>query len=102
MVLGITVIPYAVVKAFAPMGITPETWFGDIAAVREEHPDKPLAVCAVGNAGFVADICRSEPRAAGRYLAMPSGGAGQSSGRKGEAGRPAPRTRSHAGSAAHA
>ncbi len=58
MVLGITVIPYAIVKAFAPMGITPEVWFGDIAAIREECPDKPLAICAVGNDGFVAEIRR--------------------------------------------
>jgi acyl-CoA synthetase (NDP forming) len=63
MVLGITIIPYAVVKEMAPLGITPAVWFGDIAAVREEYPDKPLVVCVVGNAGFVEEIRRiSGPR----------------------------------------
>lgn len=56
MVMGITIIPYAVVKEFAHMGITSEVWFGDIAAIRKEYPDKPLVVCAVGNGHFVEQI----------------------------------------------
>ncbi len=56
MVLGITIIPYAVVKEFAHMGITSAVWFGDIAAIRKEYPDKPLVICAVGNGHFVEEI----------------------------------------------
>jgi acyl-CoA synthetase (NDP forming) len=58
MVLAITIIPYAVVREFAHMGITPAVWFGDIAAIRKEYPDKPLVVCAVGNGEFVDQIRR--------------------------------------------
>ena len=78
MVLGIIVLPYAVLKEVAPLGITPAVWFGDIAAIREEYPEKPLAVCVVGNAAFVDDIRRVcgprvpvflSPEAAARALA---------------------------------
>ncbi len=56
MVLVIMVLPYAVVSHFKSAGITVKDWLGDVASVRERHPDKPLVGVVVGHPAFVDDI----------------------------------------------
>ena len=56
MVLGITVIPFSVVKMLKPLGINPDTWFGKIAEIREIAPSKPLVVCSVGHREFIDNM----------------------------------------------
>ncbi len=56
MVLGITVLPYAVFSSFEPLGLTTSMWFGDIAAIHAAHPEKPMVVCAIGNERFIGLI----------------------------------------------
>ncbi len=56
MVMGITVLPYAVFTSFEPLGLTTAMWFGDIAAIHAAHPDKPMIICAVGNERFIGLI----------------------------------------------
>ncbi|MGZ3590870.1 MAG: acetate--CoA ligase family protein [Thermodesulfobacteriota bacterium] len=56
MVLAIMVIPYVAVRHFKTAGITAGDWFGDIASIREQYPDKPLLGVVVGHPEFVNDI----------------------------------------------
>jgi len=79
MVLAITVIPYAVLREWEPLGMDAKAWFGDIASLREEFPYKPLAVCAVGNSAFVSGMREAagpgvpvltSPETAARAMAM--------------------------------
>jgi acetyltransferase len=57
MVLAIMVIPYvAVVRHFKSAGISARDWFGDIASIREQYPDKPLLSVVVGHPEYVSDI----------------------------------------------
>jgi acyl-CoA synthetase (NDP forming) len=56
MVLAIMVLPYAVVSHFKSAGITVKDWLGDVASIRERHPDKPLVGVVVGHPAFVDDI----------------------------------------------
>jgi len=56
MVLAIMVIPYVAVRHFKTAGITARDWFGDIASIREQYPDKPLLGVVVGHHGLVNDI----------------------------------------------
>jgi acetyltransferase len=79
MVLAVTVIPYAVLREWEPLGMDAKAWFGDIASLREEFPYKPLAVCAVGNSAFVRHMRETvgprvpvltSPETAARAMAM--------------------------------
>ncbi len=56
MVLGITVLPYAVFSSFEPLGLTAPMWFGDIRAIHAASPSKPMAICAIGNERFIGLI----------------------------------------------
>ena len=56
MVLGITVLPYAVFSSFEPLGLTTGMWFGDIKAIHAAHPEKPMVICAIGNERFIGLI----------------------------------------------
>ncbi|RJR41128.1 MAG: hypothetical protein C4576_18550 [Desulfobacteraceae bacterium] len=56
MVISIMVIPYAIVSKFRRAGFTVQDWFGDIAAIRRQHPDKPLVAVVVGHAEFVDEM----------------------------------------------
>jgi len=56
MVLAIMVIPYVAVRHFKSAGITARGWFGDIASIREQYPDKPLLSVVVGHPAYVDDI----------------------------------------------
>ncbi|MFH1150363.1 MAG: CoA-binding protein [Actinomycetota bacterium] len=53
MVLGIAVLPYFIFREVTSRGSTGHNWFGDVAAIRERHPGKPFAICAVGHSDFV-------------------------------------------------
>jgi len=56
MVILITIIPYAVMEQFRPFGLNAGTWFGDLALIRKEAPDKPVVVCAVGHSEFIKEM----------------------------------------------
>jgi acetyltransferase len=56
MVLAIMVIPYAAVRHLKSAGVAVRDLFGDIASIREQHPEKPLVGVVVGHPGFVEDI----------------------------------------------
>ncbi len=56
MVIAITIIPYAVFSELEKMGFDGRGWFGDVAAVKEAFPEKPLAVVAVGHPEFVSHM----------------------------------------------
>jgi len=56
MALVIMVIPYVAVRHFRTAGITAGDWFGNIALIREQYPDKPLLGVVVGHPEFVNDI----------------------------------------------
>jgi len=56
MVLAIMVIPYAAIRNLRSAGVTVKDLFGDIASVREQHPEKPLVGVVIGHPGFVGDM----------------------------------------------
>jgi acyl-CoA synthetase (NDP forming) len=56
MVLSIMVIPYVAVRHFKSAGMTARDWFGDIASIREQYPDKPLLSVVVGHPAYVGDM----------------------------------------------
>jgi acyl-CoA synthetase (NDP forming) len=56
MVLVIMVIPYVAVRHFKNAGMTAKDWFGDIASIRGQYPDKPLLSVVVGHPAYVDDI----------------------------------------------
>lgn len=56
MVIAMMVIPYVAVRHFKSAGMTPRDWFGDIASIREQFPDKPLLSVVVGHPAYVDDI----------------------------------------------
>jgi len=56
MVVSIMVMPNAVVRMFKPAGMSVKDWFGDISAVRTQHPDKPLVAVVIGHPEFVSDV----------------------------------------------
>jgi acyl-CoA synthetase (NDP forming) len=56
MVLAIMVIPYVAVKHFKSAGISVRDWFGDVASIREQYPDKPLLSVVVGHPAYVDDM----------------------------------------------
>ncbi len=56
MVLAIMVIPYVAIMHFKTAGITAKDWFGDIASIRVQYPDKPLLGVVVGYHEFLNDI----------------------------------------------
>lgn len=54
MVLCVVIMPYNLWKeVYTKAGIK---FFGDLAAIREEFPEKPLMVAAIGNSQFVKDM----------------------------------------------
>ena len=54
MVLCVVIMPFNLWKeVYHKMGIK---YFGDLAAIREEFPEKPLMVAAIGNSKFVEDM----------------------------------------------
>jgi acyl-CoA synthetase (NDP forming) len=56
MVIAVMVIPYSAIRKFGSIGLTVETWFGDIAAIRSRYPDKPCLGVVVGHPGLVTDL----------------------------------------------
>ncbi len=56
MVLAVAIIPFAAVRQFKPLGLTPQVWFGDLPALRALAPEKPFALCVVGHSEFIADM----------------------------------------------
>jgi acetyltransferase len=56
MVLAIMVIPYVAVRHFKSVGMTARDWFGDIASIREQYPEKPLLSVVVGHPAYVDDV----------------------------------------------
>jgi acyl-CoA synthetase (NDP forming) len=56
MVVSIMVIPHAIVRMLKLVGFTVKDWFGDISAVRTQHPDKPLVGVVVGHPEFVTEV----------------------------------------------
>jgi acetyltransferase len=56
MVLAIIAIPYVAVRHFKKVGMTARDWFGDIASIREQYPDKPLLSVVVGHPAYVEDM----------------------------------------------
>ncbi len=56
MVLAIMVIPYVAVRHLKSVGMMTRDWFGDIASIREQHPDKPLLGVVVGHPEFVDEM----------------------------------------------
>jgi acyl-CoA synthetase (NDP forming) len=56
MVLAIMVIPYVAVRHFQSLGMTAKDWFGDIASIREQYPDKPLLSVVVGHPAYVGEM----------------------------------------------
>ncbi len=56
MVLAIMVIPWEAVRHFKTAGFRVGDWFGDIASVREQYPDKPLVSVAIGHPEYLDDI----------------------------------------------
>jgi acyl-CoA synthetase (NDP forming) len=56
MVLAIMVIPYAAVRSLKSVGVAVRDFFGDIASIREQHPEKPLVGVVVGHPAYVDDI----------------------------------------------
>ncbi|MGZ3612849.1 MAG: hypothetical protein ACXU9X_03060, partial [Thermodesulfobacteriota bacterium] len=56
MVLAIMVLPYVAIRHFKSAGITARDWFGDIASIHGQYPDKPLLGVVVGHPEFVNDI----------------------------------------------
>jgi acyl-CoA synthetase (NDP forming) len=56
MALAIMVIPYVAVRHFKSLGMTARDWFGDIASIREQYPDKPLLSVVVGHPAYVGDM----------------------------------------------
>jgi acyl-CoA synthetase (NDP forming) len=55
-VLAIMVIPYAAIRSLKSVGVAIKDLFGDVASIRERHPDKPLVGVVVGHPAFVDDI----------------------------------------------
>jgi acyl-CoA synthetase (NDP forming) len=56
MVLAIVAIPYVAVRHLKNAGTTVRDWFGDIASIRAQHPEKPLVGVVVGHPSLVEDI----------------------------------------------
>ncbi len=56
MVLAIIVIPYAAVRALRGARYTVRGFFGDIASIRQQHPEKPVVGVVLGHPGFVEDM----------------------------------------------
>jgi acyl-CoA synthetase (NDP forming) len=56
MALAIMVIPYVAVRYFKSAGMTAKDWFGDIASIHEQYPDKPLLSVVVGHPAYVEDM----------------------------------------------
>ena len=56
MVLAIMAIPYVAIRHLKNAGVAVRDWFGDIASIRAQHPEKPLVGVVVGHPSFVEDI----------------------------------------------
>jgi acyl-CoA synthetase (NDP forming) len=56
MVLAIMVIPWEAVRNFKTVGFRMGDWFGDIASLREQYPDKPLVGVVIGHPEYVDDM----------------------------------------------
>ncbi len=56
MVLAIPVIPYAPVRALRAARYNVRHFFGDIASIREQHPEKPVVGVVLGHPEFVKDM----------------------------------------------
>ncbi len=78
MVLAIMVIPWAAVRNFKAAGFRVKDWFGDLSAIREQYPDKPLVGVAIGHPEYLEDMVSlcgpsvpvfTSPEAATRALA---------------------------------
>jgi acetyltransferase len=78
MVLAIMVIPWEAVRNFKTVGFRVGDWFGDIASLRQQYPDKPLVGVVIGHPEYVDDMASlcgrsvpifTSPEAATRALA---------------------------------
>ncbi len=56
MVLAIMVIPYEAVRNFKSVGFSVQDWFGDVASIREQYPDKPLVSVVIGHPEYLSDM----------------------------------------------
>ena len=56
MVLAIMAIPYVAIRHLKSAGVTVRDWFGDVASIRAQHPEKPLVGVVVGHPSFLEDI----------------------------------------------
>lgn len=59
MILLISVMPFAVFREFAAMGVSVSDFLGDTSSLRAGIPEKPLLVCSMGDRGFVEDMDRA-------------------------------------------
>jgi acyl-CoA synthetase (NDP forming) len=56
MVLAIVSIPFVPVKSLRAIGMGMKHWFGELEAIRNQVPDKPMVVAAVGHPEMVEEI----------------------------------------------
>jgi acyl-CoA synthetase (NDP forming) len=56
MVLAIMVIPYAAIRGLKSVGVAVKDLFGDVASIRERHPEKPVVGVVIGHPAFVDDM----------------------------------------------
>jgi acetate---CoA ligase (ADP-forming) len=56
MALAIMVIPYAAIRSLKSVGVAIKDLFGDVASIRERHPEKPLVGVVIGHPAFVEDM----------------------------------------------
>jgi len=78
MVLGITIIPYAVFGPALEQGVRAIDFFGNIAEIRKKSKEKPVVICALGHSEFIKKMSEvagpetpviSSPEMAARGLA---------------------------------
>jgi acetyltransferase len=56
MVLAIMAIPWEAVRNFKTVGFRVGDWFGDVASIRGQYPDKPLVGVVIGHPEYVDDM----------------------------------------------
>jgi acyl-CoA synthetase (NDP forming) len=56
MALAIMVIPYAAIRSLKSIGVSIKDFFGDVASVREQHPEKPLVGVVIGHPAYVEEM----------------------------------------------
>lgn len=49
MILMFATVPYSVIEAFKPLGMTPEAWLGPLGELRKRAPHKPVVLSVLGH-----------------------------------------------------